>query len=94
MNLAEIFIGGAMAKNSALSSVVSHVPFFGALTGNGGSIPFWTRLLEAAIIAGVTMYGTVQIQGVKIDDLKSEVAEVKADVRAIQQAMIVARREH
>ena len=62
------------------------VPFIGLMVKppNGvisGSLI--TRLLEAAVIGGVVMWGTVQVLGTDIDWLKKQVSEInyKQDAR-------------
>jgi len=66
---------------------MQYVPFVGlAVQGaqHHSSSPAVTRLMEAAIIGAVTMYGTVQVIGTKVDVLHIQVQELKADQKKMQ----------
>ena len=67
-----------------LTQLVDWVPFIGLAIGNPEHQPVITRLIEAAIIGVVVMYGTVQATGARIDGLEQRVQEVKAELGTIR----------
>lgn len=67
--------------------LIQYIPFVGlAVQGvqQHASNPAVTRLMEAAIIGAVTMYGTVQVIGAKVEVLSAQVTELKADQKKMQ----------
>ncbi|NIT13977.1 MAG: hypothetical protein GTN99_06985 [Candidatus Dadabacteria bacterium] len=58
---------------------------------NGHSRTIITRLLEAAIIGGVVMYGTVRINAGSIQGLKEDVTEIKEQINKIRDDFYVPR---
>lgn len=70
-----------------MKDLLQYVPFIGlAVQGaqSHAANPAVTRLAEAAIIGAVTMYGTVQVIGTKVDVLQAQVHEVKTDQKKMQ----------
>lgn len=67
--------------------LIQYIPFVGlAVQGaqqHAGN-PAITRLMEAAIIGAVTMYGTVQVLSTEIKGLSIQVAELKQDQKKMQ----------
>lgn len=49
--------------------------------------PLTVRLLEACIVAGVVMYGTVQTAGAKLEHIQAEIREVKAEIMELRQQL-------
>lgn len=82
-----------------LRELIQYVPFLSLAnrpTEAGGKTllthPLTVRLLEAAIIAGIVLYGTVQSAEVRLahihlelQELKQEVHEIKAQLRLVEQ---------
>lgn len=69
--------------------LIQYIPFIGlAVQGaQHQQNPAITRLLEAAIIGAVTMYGTVQVIGAKVELLSIQVNELKADQKHMQETI-------
>jgi hypothetical protein len=55
--------------------------------------PLTVRLMEAAIIAGVVLYGTVQGAEVKLQHIYLELQELKQDVNEIKQQLRLVEQE-
>lgn len=68
-----------------LAEHASAIPFIGMMTKRAEGQPIITRLIEAAIIGGVVMYGTVQAVSKDIIWLKSGLTEVKSSIRDMRQ---------
>lgn len=67
--------------------LLQYIPFVGlAVQGvqHHQNNPAITRLMEAAIIGAVTMYGAVQVIGAKVDALSTQVIELKQDQKKMQ----------
>ena len=71
----------------SLIKVIDYIPFFGLAVGNNtaGTTPIVTRLIEAAIIGAVIMYGTVQVLGERIDNIATVQKEMKQELRDFKQ---------
>lgn len=59
--------------------VVESLPFIGLMAGGPGphQSPALTRLIEAAIIGGIVLYGTVQVLDAQIKAVHSDLTEIK-----------------
>ena len=79
--MVEKFVIGAVAKMIS-SEWVSLVPFIG-ITGKQPSFNV-ARLIETFIIAGVTMWGTVQVQAAKLEAIVKVTEEMRQEVTAIR----------
>ena len=66
-----------------LNDLVSYIPFVGMAVGHQQH-PMITRLIESAIIGGVVLFGTVQVLGERIDNLKLQVTELRSEQRMMQ----------
>ena len=77
------------------------LPFFSLMNRNSTSAPRdgpWThpltiRLIEAAIIGGVVLYGTVQATETKLNYIGQQLEQVRAEVQEIRQQLRLAEQE-
>ena len=68
---------------SMLAKLIEYIPFL-TVAGKPPPIMNFSRLLETFIIAGVTMYGTVQVQSAKLDALARATEALQNEVTAIR----------
>lgn len=83
-----------------LREAVQYVPFLSLVNrpreaeGKGmWTHPLTVRLLEAAIIAGIVMYGTVQSAEVKLSHIHLQLQELKSEVHEMRQQLRVVEQE-
>ena len=72
-------------NNDLIRSILHHLPFISLMAG--GPPPqnqFFVRLIEAAIIGGVTTWGTVQVLDTDIAWLKQSVRHLEQKVDTLQ----------
>ena len=88
--------------------IISSLPFF-CLIGKETSVEkqkepqeavrfsrFTTRMIEAVVIAGITLYGTVQVLGVRIDQHEKQIqalSQVASNIQVIAERVAVNRSE-
>lgn len=90
-----------MITLETLRELVQYVPFVSLANSpieeqRGASMwthPLFVRLLEAAIIAGVVLYGTVQSATQTIGTLREDIAELKVEMKDIKQQLRMAEQE-
>ena len=67
--------------------LIQYIPFIGlaaqGMQQHAGN-PVVTRLMEAAIIGAIAMYGTVQVLSAEIKGLSVQVSELKQDQKKMQ----------
>lgn len=68
--------------HNTITKLACLIPF--CTVGKGAPEMNFARLLETCIIAGVTMYGTIQVQSSKLDALAKVTEEMRAEVTAIR----------
>ena len=66
-----------------IDKILDYVPFFCLATGHTPT-PFTVRMVEAAIIGAVAMFGTVSVLGERIDGLARTQIEIKAQITKIR----------
>jgi hypothetical protein len=83
-----------------LREMMQWLPFFSLMnrnsTGHGASPwthPVSVRLIEAAIIGGVVLYGTVQATETKLNYIGQQLEQVRAEVQEIRQQLRLAEQE-
>jgi hypothetical protein len=84
-----------------LREAIQYVPFVSLANSpieeqRGASMwthPLFVRLLEAAIIAGVVLYGTVQSATQHITTLREDLIEVKVELKEIRSQLRMAEQE-
>lgn len=83
-----------------LREVMQWIPFVGLMNRNAakGSESMWShpltvRLIEAAIIGGVVLYGTVQATEQKLNHIGEQLHQVRAEVKEIRQQLRLAEQE-
>lgn len=67
--------------------ISQYIPFISLAVGGHKQQPVVTRLIESAIIGGVALFGTVQVLGERIDNLKAQVTELRTEQRVMQDTM-------
>lgn len=84
----------------SLREMMQWLPFVSLMNRNPSahgagpwSHPLTIRLLEAAIIGGVVLYGTVQATETKLDHLGEQLQQMRAEVQEIRQQLRVAEQE-
>ena len=87
-----------MNDGDSLREALQWVPFLGLVTrqrADGTLIahPLTIRLLEAAIIGAVVMYGTVQRTEIKLEALQGQIAHLRDETAQIRQQLRLAEQE-
>lgn len=62
----------------SINAALHALPFVGLITGKAAGSPLITRLLEAAIIGGVLLFGVVESVGTDIEWLKARVQVIES----------------
>jgi hypothetical protein len=81
-----------------LREVAQWVPFFSLMNRNSEPPGPWThpltiRLMEAAIIGAIVLYGTVQATETKLDHLGEQLKQVREEVSEVRQQLRMAEQE-
>jgi hypothetical protein len=90
-----------MMTLETLREIIQYVPFVSLANSPveekmGASMwthPLFVRLLEAAIIAGVVLYGTVQSATQTIGTLREDITELKVEMKDIKLQLRMAEQE-
>lgn len=70
-----------------LHDFLQYIPFIGLAlqdATNNTHQPIVIRLIEAAIIGGIVMYGTQQVMAERMDGFEDRLIEVKQDIKQIR----------
>lgn len=74
-----------MNEHNYVTHALDYIPFVGLATRQAGqATPVITRLMEAAVIAGITLYGTVSILQTDMRWLKQSMVEMRQDFKEVQ----------
>lgn len=63
-----------------IDNILWHIPFIGLMVNSDHS-PIITRLIEAVIIGGVVMYGTVKVLGARVDHVSARLDRVQVEIQ-------------